>query len=89
VTLRIAETFHLRDDGWDVDVHLPMGLQQRDAFTLNEKDGATRVHVDVWIWPRSALGRLARPTMMRYARKEYPRTWRAAAKLCARDAPRL
>lgn len=83
--LEVPERFTLRrDGGWDVDIVLPFGLAQRDVFTLTpEEDGrATRVRIDVDIWCRTALGRLALGAYKRYARKQYPRTWRAAARWC-------
>jgi hypothetical protein len=87
--LRIPETFTFREDGWDVDVRLPFGLAQRDVFTLAPTPTGTRVTIQVTVRPRNLVGRLARPAFLRYARKSYPRAWRGAAKLCARDAPRL
>jgi len=85
----IRETFAFRPDGWDVDLRLPAGLRQRDEFVLAPTAAGTRVRVRVWIEAPSFRARLARPFMMRYARRQYPATWRAAAKLCERDAPRL
>ncbi len=87
--LRVPETFRFRPDGWDVDVGLPLGLAQKDEFTLAATPGGTRVSIRVTIRARNAWGRLARPAFLRFARRSYARTWRAAAKLCERDAPRL
>ena len=81
--LEVPERFTLREDGWDVDIRLPFGLAQRDRFALSSDGaGGTLVAIDVDIWPRSALGRAMRPLFLRYARKSYPRTWRAAARWC-------
>lgn len=89
VPLRIGEVFHLREDGWDVDIALPAGLRQRDVFVLAPTPSGTRVTIRAWIWAPSVAARLGLPPMMRYARRSYPRTWRTAARLCERDAPRL
>ena len=80
--LEVPETFTLREDGWDVDIALPFGLAQRDRFTLAAKDGGTQVHIEVDIWPRTAIGRVVRPIFLLYAKRQYPRTWRAAARWC-------
>lgn len=87
--LPVRETFTFRDDGWDVLVELPFGLEQRDEFALTPTPEGTRVRIRVGIWPRNLVGRLARPAFLRYARRAYPATWRRAATICARDAPRL
>jgi hypothetical protein len=87
--VKVRETFHFRPDGWDVDVGLPLGLAQKDEFTLAATPTGTRVTIRVSIWPRNLAGRLARPAFLRYARRSYPRTWRAAGRICERDAPRL
>lgn len=88
--LVIRETMTLRDDGgWSVDVDLPLGLAQRDEFTLTPIPEGTRVRIGVGVTARTMGGRLARPLFLAlYARREYPRTWRAAARICERDAPR-
>lgn len=81
--LEVPERFTLRaDGGWDVDITLPFGLAQRDVFTLTPEGEGTRVDIAVDIWCRTTLGRLALPVFKRYARKQYPRTWRAAARWC-------
>lgn len=80
--LEVPETFALRPDGWTVDIQLPFGLAQRDVFTLTPEGAGTRVRIEVDVWPRSALGRLMRPLFMPYARRNYPRTWRAAVRWC-------
>lgn len=88
--LRIPETFRFKPDGdWDVELRLPFGLAQRDAFVLEPTAVGTRVEIRAWIWPRSAPGRLSRPAYVAYARKTYPETWRTAARLCERDAPSI
>lgn len=89
--LVIPETFRLKPTGdFDVDIHLPLGLRQEDRFTFTSTPEGTRVHIEVDVSPRTALGRLTKRAFLAlYARKQYPRTWRQAAKLCARDAPRL
>ena len=80
--LEVPERFTLREDGWDVDITLPFGLAQRDVFTLVPDGGGTLVRIDVDLWSRSPLGRLARRPYLRYARRSYPRTWKAAARWC-------
>lgn len=81
--LEIPERFTLRaDGGWDVDIVLPSGLAQKDVFTLTPIPEGTRVGIDVDIWPRTSAGRLALPFFRAYARRNYPRTWRAAARWC-------
>ena len=87
----IPETFLFREGGdFDVDIRLPFGLRQRDRFTLTQKDGGTEVRIELDVEPRAALGTLTRRAFLAfYAKRQYPRTWRAAAELCARDAPRL
>jgi len=88
--LRVPEVFTFRPDGWDVEIALPWGLAQRDRFTLVETpDAGTRVEIEVRVFARRALGRLALPAYRAYARRSFPGLWRAAGKLCARDAPRL
>lgn len=82
--LEVPERFTLRPDGWDVDIELPMGLSQRDVFRLTPDDDGTKVHIEVDVWARSFAGRLARPAFMLYARRSYPRTWRAAVRWCER-----
>lgn len=82
--LEVPERFTLRSDGgWDVDIRLPFGLAQRDVFTLTpDGAGGTRVRIDVDIWCRTRGGRLVLGIFKRYARRQYPRTWRAAARWC-------
>lgn len=75
------------DGGWDVDIVLPFGLAQRDVFTLTPTPEGTQVRIDVDIWPRSTSGRLALPFFRAYARRNYPRTWRAAARWCEKATP--
>lgn len=90
--LVIPETFRYKGAlAWDVDVGLPLGLAQRDEFELEETpEGGTRVHIRVFVWARTLAGRLARgPFVAFYAKRNYPRTWRSAARICARDAPKL
>lgn len=89
--LEIPETFTLTQQGWSVDIVLPFGLAQRDTFTLAAHAGGTRVKIEVDIWCRTPAGRLALPFFILYARKNYPRTWRAAARWCeaATDAGTL
>ncbi len=89
--LVIPETLHLRgDDGFAVDVTLPLDLRQHDEFTLRERDGVTAVAIAIELRAPTLLARLARPPYWRlYARRMYPRTFAAAARLCERDAPRL
>lgn len=88
--LVIREMMTLRDDGgWSVDVGLPLGLAQRDEFTLTPTPEGTRVRIGVGVTARTTWGRLMRPLFLAfYARRQYPRTWRAAARICERDAPR-
>lgn len=85
----VRETFHLREDGWDVDVKLPFGLAQRDVFVLSPTPTGTRVRIRAWIWAPTLASALALPAMRAYAKRSYPRTWGAARRLCERDAPRL
>ena len=87
----IPETFLFREGGdFDVDLRLPLGLRQRDRFTFTPRaDGGTDVRIEVDVAPRAGVGRLTRAAFLLYAKRQYPRTWREAAKLCARDAPRL
>lgn len=80
--LEVPERFTLRPDGWDVDIRLPFGLAQRDVFTLTPVPGGTLVRIVVDVWPRTPAGRILRPIFLRYARRQYPRTWRAAARWC-------
>lgn len=82
--LEVPERFTLRTDGWDVDVTLPFGLQQRDVFTLAPEGDGTIVNVKVDIWRRTSVGRLALGPFKAYARRSYPRTWQAAARWCER-----
>lgn len=90
--LVIPETFVFRPSGdFDVELRLPLGLAQTDRFTFTEAGpGATRVRIEVDVRARSPVGRLTRaPFVALYARKAYTSTWRTAARICARDAPRL
>lgn len=82
--MEVPERFTLREGGWDVDLTLPFGLAQRDVFTLAPREGGTDVRVEVDMWSRGAAGRLALPLFKAYARRQYPRTWRAAVKWCER-----
>lgn len=82
--LEVPERFTLRPDGWDVDIELPFGLAQRDVFTLTPERDGTRVDIAVDIWCRTRAGRLALPFFKAYARRQYPRTWRAAVRWCER-----
>lgn len=85
--LKIPERFTLRANGWDVDIILPLGLAQRDVFTLTPTPEGTRVDIAVDIWCRTALGRLPLGAYKRYARKQYPRTWQATARWCEAATP--
>lgn len=88
----VPETFLFREGGdFDVELRLPLGLAQHDRFTFTPReDGGTDVRIEVDVMPRQALGRLTRGAFLSlYARRQYPRTWREAARLCERDAPRL
>lgn len=89
--LRVPETFRFREHGdWNVEVALPLGLKQLDEFTLEPTHDGTRVHIRVTVQRRSFLGRITRGMFVAfYARKNYPRTWRSAARLCERDAPHI
>ena len=79
----VPERFTLRQDGgWDVDIQLPFGLAQRDVFTLTPVEDGTRLDIAVDIWCRTAAGWLALAPFKAYARRQYPRTWRAAARWC-------
>ena len=82
--LEVPERFTLRPDGgWDVEIELPFGLAQRDVFTLTpEGQDGSLVRIEVDIWCRTRLGRLALAPFRRYARRQYPRTWGAAARWC-------
>ncbi|HUR68496.1 MAG TPA: hypothetical protein VM370_04560 [Candidatus Thermoplasmatota archaeon] len=80
--IEVPERFALRADGWDVDIALPFGLAQRDQFALSSEPGGTRVDIEVDIWCRTRLGRLSLAGYKAYARRSYPRTWRAAARWC-------
>jgi hypothetical protein len=87
--VRLPETFRFRPDGWDVDIVLPFGLRQEDAFLLEATPTGTRVTIRVTVHAPTAGARLARPFFLRYAKRSYPATWHSAARLCERDAPRL
>lgn len=89
--LKIPETFTFREDGWDVEATLPLGLAQRDRFTLAatpQAGGGTRVTIDVWVRTRHAGALAALPFYRAFAKRNFPALWRAAGRLCARDAPR-
>ncbi|MHB8604442.1 MAG: hypothetical protein ACYDCK_04235 [Thermoplasmatota archaeon] len=87
--LRVPETFTFRGDGWSVDARIPLGLAQRDEFTLTPTPTGTRVTVEVWVKTRNPLGFVALAAYRAYARKNFPRMWKGAGRLCTRDAPRL
>jgi hypothetical protein len=91
IELVIPETMRPRPDGdFVIDVHFPLGLDQRDVFTFREENGATHVSIDIRLAARNVLGRLTRPLYWHlYGRRTYPRTFRMAGVLCERDAPRL
>jgi hypothetical protein len=79
----IPERFTLREDGGgNVDIVPPFGLAQPNGSTLSQTPSGTRVNIAVELWSRTSLGRLALPLYLRYAKKIYPRTWRAAARWC-------
>ena len=80
--LEIPERFALRPDGWDVEIELPFGLAQRDVFTLTPEGDGTRVDIAVDIWCRTKAGWLALRPFKAYARRQYPKTWRAAVRWC-------
>lgn len=88
---KVPETFHLKPDGdWDVDIALPFGLRQRDAFVLHPTREGTRVEIRAWVHAPTAAAKAMRPLFLAlYARRAYPATWRTAAELCERDAPVL
>ena len=67
----------------------PPGLRQKDEFVLEATPTGTRVTIRVAIDAPTAGAKVARPFYLRYARRSYPATWRSAARLCERDAPRL
>ncbi|MGQ0536552.1 MAG: hypothetical protein ACT4PT_10820 [Methanobacteriota archaeon] len=87
--LVVREVFWFRPDGWDVDVYAPAGIRQRDEFRLEATPQGTRVQIRVQIRGTGLAGRLAAPIYRAYGRRNFPRMWRHAARLCARDAPRL
>ena len=82
----MPETFTFRPDGWRVDARLPLGLAQRDEFTLTPTSTGTQVRIQVWVRARHVGGKVALPFYRRYAKKNFPKLWRGAGKLCARDA---
>ncbi len=86
----IPETMHLVSASrFEVDVHFPLGLAQHDTFTLRGEDAGTRVTIELELSPRNLLGRVIAPLYWNlYGRRMYPRTFRHAGRLCARDAPR-
>lgn len=87
--VKIPERFEIRPDGWTVHLDLPFGLKQRDEFVVTPEGAAgTRVQIDAFV-TATGVRRLLRPAFRVYARRSYPKTWRTAAELCARDAPKL
>ncbi len=91
IELVIPETMHLRpDEDFVVEVHFPLGLEQRDVFTLREEDGGTHVRIDLELAARNLLGWLVRPLYWYfYGRRKYQRMFLTAGRLCERDAPRF
>ncbi len=91
IEIAIPETMHLRSDGnFAVDVHFPLGLEQRDEFTFRHESGATHLTVRIDLAARNLIGRLVRPLYWHlYGRRMYPRTFRTAGILCERDAPHI
>lgn len=89
--LMVPETFTVLDDGnWDVVVHLDVyGVRQRDRFRSVEENGKTRLRIEIDIERSSTRGLVLAPVYRAYARRQYPGSFRGAAKLCERDAPRL
>ncbi len=87
----ISETILLRgDDGFSIDVHLPLGLRQHDEFLFLEKDGGTDATITLDLAAPTLLARIVRPLYWYlYGVRMYPRTFRTAGRLCERDAPRL
>lgn len=89
---RIPETLRLapEGDGFTVDVHFPLGLRQRDVFTLRDDGrGGTRVTIELVMGARHPLAWVLVPLYWNlYARRVYPKTFATAGELCARDAPR-
>lgn len=81
--LRLDEVVTFTPDGWTVELDLPMGLAQKDTFTLTPDGTGTRVKILVDIWPRTFGGRLAKPFYVwLYAKRAYTATWRETARLC-------
>ena len=87
--LCIPEVVHLHDDGnFDIDVHLPGGLTQVDRFRFRAEDTRTRLTLEIDLRARHPLLWPWRAAWLIYARRTYPATFRTAARLCERDAPR-
>ena len=86
-TIEVPERLTLQADGnFRFDIELPGGAYQRDEFRLVDEDGGTRVSIEVTIRPRALPGRLTAPLWRAFARRNYPRAWRSAARICERDA---
>lgn len=81
--MELGETIHRdREDGWRIDIELPVGLAQEDIFTLTPTETGTRVTIDVSMWADRWYGYLALPFFWVLGKLQFPSTWETAGQLC-------